>query len=162
MNNERADDLHLDAACASAPAFAHPARDGAETGCMPADPPSTTVFDIAHEGALLRLRHYEPEAPPRGPPVLLVHSLFKRPYVLDLLPDRSVVQSLLRQGFSVYLTDWLPPSDSDAHCGLHDYVEHELANAVECIRRRERVCRVGLVTSTARRRGRSRRCSPAG
>ncbi len=112
---------------------------------VPADPPSTTGFDVAHEGALLRLRHYEPDGPRRGPPVLLVHSLFKRPYVLDLLPDRSVVRSFLQQGLSVYLTDWLPPSDADAQRGLHDYVERELAGAVECIRRRERVHRVGLV-----------------
>ena len=112
---------------------------------MLADPPPTTVFRIAYEGAFLRLRHYEPEAPRRGPPVLLVYSFFKRPYVLDLLPDRSVVQSFLRQGLSVYLTDWLPPSDRDTQRGLHDYVERELANAVECIRHRERVRRVGLV-----------------
>ena len=147
MNNERTDDLHTDTPYASAAAVRPLAPDGAETNRAPADPPSTTVFGIAYEGALLRLRHYEPEAPRHGPPVLLVHSFFKRPYVLDLLPDRSVVQSFLRQGFSVYLTDWLSPSDAHAHCGLHDYVERELANAVECIRRRERVRRVGLVGS---------------
>ena len=147
MNNERADELHTDAPYASAAALGKLAPDGADTSRAPADPPSTTAFGIAYEGALLRLRHYGPEAPRRGPPVLLVHSLFKRPYVLDLLPDRSVVQRLLREGLSVYLTDWLPPSNEDAHCGLHDYVERELANAVECIRRRERARRVGLVGS---------------
>lgn len=145
MNNERADDLRTGAPYASAAALGNAAQNGAETSRAPADPPSTTAFDIAYEGNLLRLRHYEPDAPRRGPPVLLVHSLFKRPYVLDLLPDRSVVQSFLRQGFSVYLTDWLPPSNEDAQCGLHDYVERELASAVECIRDRERVRRVGLV-----------------
>jgi len=142
-NDERADDLGTDAPSASAAALG--SGDGAETSRAPADPPSTTAFGIAYEGPLLRLRHYEPEAPRRGPPVLLVHSLFKRPYVLDLLPDRSVVRSFLRQGFSVYLTDWVPPSDADAQCGLHDYVERDLAKSVECIRRRERVRRVGLV-----------------
>jgi polyhydroxyalkanoate synthase len=145
MNNERADDLRTGAPSASA-ALGYRGRDGAETSRVPADPPSTTVFGVVYEGRLLRLRHYEPEAP-RGPPVLLVHSLFKRPYVLDLMPERSVVQSLLRQGCSVYLTDWLPPSNADAHCGLHDYVERELVNAVECIRGRERVRRVGLLGS---------------
>ena len=144
MNNERADDLGTGAPDASAAALGNVAQHGAESR-EPTDPPATTAFGISYQGALLRLRHYEPDAPRSGPPVLLVHSLFKRPYVLDLLPDRSVVQSFLRQGFSVYLTDWLPPSDADAQCGLQDYVESELANAVECIRRRERVRRVGLV-----------------
>ena len=140
MNDERAEERRTGAPYTPGVALADQVRDG-----VLADPPSTTVFRIAYEGAFLRLRHYEPEAPRRGPPVLLVYSFFKRPYVLDLLPDRSVVQSFLRQGLSVYLTDWLPPSNRDTLRGLHDYVERELANAVECIRHRERVRRVGLV-----------------
>ena len=144
MCDERGDDLRAGAPRASAAAFANPALESAASRVQ-ADPPPTTAFDIAYEGTLLRLRHYEPEAPRRGPPVLLVYSLFKRPYVLDLLPNRSVVQSFLRQGYKVYLADWLPPSDADARCGLHDYVERELANAVECIQHRERMRGVALV-----------------
>ena len=119
-------------------------RDAA-TSRVPLDPPPTTPFDVAYEGGLLRLRHYKPKGARRGPPVLLVYSLFKRPFVLDLLPGRSVVRSSLRQGFSVYLTDWLPPSSDDVQCGSHDYVECELASAVERIQRRERATRVRLV-----------------
>lgn len=142
MDNERAEDLRPDARRGPAAALAN--RDDA-TNRVAADPPPTTPFDIAYEGAVLRLRHYEPEGARRGPPVLLVYSLFKRPFVLDLLPERSVVQSFLRQGFSVYLADWLPPSSADTQRGLHDYVECELASAVERIQRRERVARVRLV-----------------
>jgi polyhydroxyalkanoate synthase len=110
------------------------------------DPPTTTPFEVVFEAGLLRLRHYRPErAPSRAPPVLLVYSLFKRPFVLDLLPDRSVVRTLLRQGFSVYLTDWLAPGPKDAGRGLRDYMESDLAGAVECVRRRERVDRIALV-----------------
>jgi polyhydroxyalkanoate synthase len=109
------------------------------------DPPPTTPFDIVDEGGLLRLRHYRAEDRSARPPVLLVYSLFKRPYVLDLLPDRSIVQSFMRQGFSVYLTDWLPPLPEDADCGLQAYVNRDLARAVERIRRRERVDRISLV-----------------
>jgi len=138
MEHERADDLR--ASTRRGPTAAVAARGGA-----PVDPRPVTPFDIAYEGDLLRLRHYQPEGTRRGPPVLLVYSLFKRPFVLDLLPERSVVRSFLRQGFSVYLTDWLPPRSADAHRGLHDYVERELASAVERIQRRERVTRVGLV-----------------
>jgi polyhydroxyalkanoate synthase len=142
MHNERADDLTPDTRRGPAAALAK--RNDA-TSRVTGDPPPTTPFDIAYEGTLLRLRHYEPEGPQRGPPVLLVYSLFKRPFVLDLLPGRSVVQSFLSQGFSVYLTDWLPPSSADVQRGLDDYVECELASAVEQIRRREHVTRVRLV-----------------
>ena len=60
-------------------------------------------------------------------------------------PTAASCRAFCVEGLSVYLTDWLPPSDADAHCGLRDYVERELADAVECIRQRERVRRVGLV-----------------
>ena len=111
-----------------------------------ADPPPTTPFDVVYAGGLLRLRRYRTEqGPTRSPPVLLVSSLVKRPYVLDLLPDRSVVRSLLRQGLSVYLADWLPPRLEDTGRRLHDYIDEDLAHAVDCIRRVEGADRIALV-----------------
>jgi polyhydroxyalkanoate synthase len=142
MNEGPADDARLHTRRGPATA---PASRGDATNRTPGDPPPTTPFDVAYEGALLRLRHYQPERARGGPPVLLVSSLFKRPFVLDLMPGRSVVETFLRQGFSVYLTDWLPPTDADVHHGLHDYVECELANAIQRIRRRERATRVRLI-----------------
>jgi polyhydroxyalkanoate synthase len=142
MSNERADDPCP--ATRRGPAAAVANRDDAPSP-VPGDPPPTTPFGIAYESASLRLRHYEPEGGRRGPPVLLVYSLFKRPFVLDLLPGRSIVQSFLRQGFPVYLTDWLPPSQADVQRGLQNYVECDLASAVKQIQRRERVTRVRLV-----------------
>jgi poly[(R)-3-hydroxyalkanoate] polymerase subunit PhaC len=122
------------------------ASTSAERDLLIDDPPATTPFDVVDEGGLLRLRHYRGEDRSQPtPPVLLVYSLLKRPYILDLLPDRSMVRSFLRQGFSVYLTDWLPPLPEDAECGLHTYVNRDLARAVECVRRREQVERISLV-----------------
>ena len=60
---------------------------------IPADPPARTPFDVVDESGLLRLRRYRPDTlPGKSPPVLLVYSLFKRPFVLDLLPERSIVR----------------------------------------------------------------------
>lgn len=113
---------------------------------LASDPPPTSPFDVVHESHSLRLRRYAAEGTVRrGTPVLLVYSLFKRPYVLDLLPDRSVVRNLTRQGFSVYLTDWLPPGPADAGRGLAEYVNGDLTTAVERVRRIEGVERIALV-----------------
>ena len=121
-------------------------RAGGPGAAGPNDQETGTPYEIALETGLLRLRHYRPDVPISGSaPVLLVYSLIKRPYILDLLPDRSVIRNLLRQGLSVYLTDWLRPSAADAGRGLHDYVESDLVNAVDCIRSRESVERVSLV-----------------
>jgi len=113
---------------------------------IPADPPPRTPFDVVDEGGLLRLRRYQPDnLPGKGPPVLLVYSLFKRPFVLDLLPERSIVRSLLRQGFTVYLTDWQPPEPENSERGFDAYVNGDLACAVNHVRTHEGVERVPLV-----------------
>ncbi|MGD8339391.1 MAG: alpha/beta fold hydrolase [Gammaproteobacteria bacterium] len=110
------------------------------------DPRPKTPFELIDETHLLRLRYYAPEDHrPELTPVLLVYPMIKRPYVLDLLPERSVVRSFLRQGFRVYLTDWLPPGLEDADCGLDDYVNQELARAIDLVCEREGVTQVSLV-----------------
>ena len=111
-----------------------------------ADPPPATPFEIVAESRLLRLRHYAPaHGRVDGPPVLLVYSLFKRPYVLDLLPERSLVRSLTQQGFSVYLTDWLPPRPEDVDCGMAAYADCELAHAVEVMKARDGAQTVSMI-----------------
>jgi polyhydroxyalkanoate synthase len=112
----------------------------------PHDPPTRTPFDVVDESGLLRLRRYRPDsAPAQSRPVLLVYSLFKRPYVLDLLPERSIVRNLLTQGFTVYLTDWQPPEPQNADRGFDAYVNGDLACAVNHVRAREGVEQVPLV-----------------
>jgi poly(3-hydroxyalkanoate) synthetase len=49
---------------------------------------------------------------------LLTYALTKRAFILDLALARSVVRSLARQGFEIYLTDWFPPADGDSWRGL--------------------------------------------
>lgn len=115
---------------------------------IPVDPPARTAFDVVDETGLVRLRRYRPEnVATQGPPVLLVYSLFKRPFVLDLLPERSVVRSLLAQGFTVYLTDWQPPEAENSERGLDAYVNGDLACAVNFVLAREGVKSVPLVGS---------------
>src|SRR5262249_33160369 len=80
----------------------------------------------------VRLLRYTSDSPKRhGTPVLFVFALVNRPYVLDLLPHKSVVRQFLNAGFDVYLIDWGTPSPADATKTLHDYVEGHLHRAVE-------------------------------
>jgi polyhydroxyalkanoate synthase len=110
------------------------------------DPRPTTPFAVVGQSGLLRLRRYKPEVPLPGlPPILLVYPVIKRPFVLDLLPERSVVRNLLRQGFNVYLTDWVPPRRQDSARGFNEYVNEDLARAVDVIRALEDAARVSLV-----------------
>ena len=66
-------------------------------------------------------------------PLLLIYSLIKRPFILDLQPGRSVVEYLVNKGFDVYLIDWIPPRPADKSAASTTYVNQDIANAVRAI-----------------------------
>lgn len=69
-------------------------------------------------------------------PVLVIYSLVNRPQLLDLTPERSVLQRLAAGGHSVYLLDWNPPGRAHRFVGLSDYVCGDIAEAVDLVSRR--------------------------
>ena len=98
------------------------------------DPPPATRSRVIYESGLVRLRHYEARGEnQKRVPLLLIYSLIKRPFILDLQPGRSVVEYLVKQGFDVYLIDWIPPRSDDRNHGFNEYVNVEIANAVRAI-----------------------------
>jgi polyhydroxyalkanoate synthase len=110
-----------------------------------ADPPSVTPYDVIYEGGKVSLRHYRAQNRIHATPIVLVYALIKRPFVMDLQPGKSVVESLLKQGFEVYLTDWIPPTKEDAWRGFDAYVNHDLANAVRAVQIAENVEEVNVL-----------------
>ncbi len=78
-------------------------------------------------------------------PVLIVYALVNRPYMLDLQPDRSLVQQLLLQGLDVYLIDWGYPTHFEHHLTLDDYISGFVDDCVSAVCRDADVRRVNLV-----------------
>ena len=70
-----------------------------------------------------------------GPPVLIVHSLVSRSYILDLRPGHSAVEYLVGAGFDVYMLDWGVPDERDANNSFATYVDEYLPLAVDAVRR---------------------------
>jgi polyhydroxyalkanoate synthase len=64
------------------------------------------------------------------PPLLIVHSLVSKSYVLDLLPNTSMVGYLVGEGFDVFLLDWMPPDPADAENTLETYVDDYIPGAI--------------------------------
>ncbi len=96
-----------------------------------------TPSEVVYEENKLRLLHYEPMTEEQHDiPILVVYALINKPYILDLQPDRSVVQTLLEAGFDVYLIDWGEPSKLDRSLGLDDYVNRYIDNCVDVVRER--------------------------
>jgi polyhydroxyalkanoate synthase len=110
-----------------------------------ADPPPVTPYDVVYEGGKVSLRHYRARNRIHATPIVLVYALIKRPFVMDLQPGKSVVESLLKQGFDVYLTDWIPPTKEDAWRGFDAYVNQDLANAVRAVQIEENVDQVHVI-----------------
>ncbi|TYT62161.1 class III poly(R)-hydroxyalkanoic acid synthase subunit PhaC [Natrialba swarupiae] len=96
-----------------------------------------TPSEVVYEENKLRLLHYEPKTEQQHDvPILVVYALINKPYILDLQPDRSVVQTLLEAGFDVYLIDWGEPSKLDRTLGLEDYVTRYIDNCADVVRER--------------------------
>lgn len=109
------------------------------------DPPPTTPSEILYEGGKLRLRYYQPIGKPLSTPLLLVYALIKRPFILDLQPGISVIDTLTQQGVPVYLTDWIPPTATDTWRGFDAYVNGDLVNAVQTVQEHAGVDKVSLL-----------------
>jgi polyhydroxyalkanoate synthase len=65
------------------------------------------------------------------PPVLIVHSLVSRSYVLDLYPGNSAVDFLRQSGLDVYLLDWGEADQAEADNTLETYADEYIPAAIE-------------------------------
>lgn len=94
-----------------------------------------TPADVIYTEGTLRLLHYRPRTAQRhAVPVLIVYALVNRPYILDLLPGRSVVEILTAGGLDVYLIDWGTPGPSDQWKTLHQYVNGYIHRCVQQVK----------------------------
>jgi len=64
-------------------------------------------------------------------PLLMVHSLISKPYILDLIPGNSFIEYLVGQGFDVYMVDWGTPRPEDKSFTLETYVLDLIPQCIE-------------------------------
>jgi polyhydroxyalkanoate synthase subunit PhaC len=86
------------------------------------------------EGSARLLRYDANASKSTGAPILLVCSLINRPYILDILEDRSVVRRLLEAGRDVWMLDWGTPTAEAAENGLGYYALELLPRAAAQVR----------------------------
>ncbi len=66
-------------------------------------------------------------------PLLIIYAFINRNYILDLIPNSSIVRNFQKQGFDVFMTDWGTPSSYDKELTVGHYVNNYLVNAVDHI-----------------------------
>ena len=81
----------------------------------------------------MRLLHFKTSGRGKQPPLIICYALVNRPTILDLAPERSLVQDLRAKGRDVYLIDWGYPDLCDRHLGLDDYIGDYLDSIVQCV-----------------------------
>jgi polyhydroxyalkanoate synthase subunit PhaC len=89
-----------------------------------------TPRDLVWKLDQARLWRYRSPGPRHRPPILIVHSLVSKSYILDLLPGNSMVEFMVGEGFDVFLLDWLPAGPADAENTLETYVDHYIPEAM--------------------------------
>jgi polyhydroxyalkanoate synthase subunit PhaC len=88
--------------------------------------PKDTVWR-RHKAQLWRYRNDDIRI---APPVLIVHSLVSRSYVLDLYPGNSAVDFFRRSGLDVYLIDWGVADEAEADNTLETYADDYIPAAI--------------------------------
>jgi polyhydroxyalkanoate synthase len=92
-----------------------------------------TPRDLVWKRDKARLWRYRSDQRRFRPPVLIVHSLVSKSYILDLLPGTSMIGYLIGEGFDVVLLDWVPPDPADAENTLETYVDEYIPEAIGAI-----------------------------
>jgi len=105
-----------------------------------------TPAEVVYDEDRMQLLRYEREEPPRhNTPLVVVFALVNRPYILDILPNKSVVRHFIRAGFDTYLIDWGVPTHADRYLTLEDYLNGYLRNVVDFVRERTGAEQVNLL-----------------
>ena len=91
-----------------------------------------TPSEIIPMDGTFEVHHYKTDSPQKfKTPILIVGSLINRHYILDLLPETSIIRYFQQLGFDVYATDWRMPTIKDEGMHLASYARDYLENAVD-------------------------------
>jgi polyhydroxyalkanoate synthase len=108
-----------------------------------------TEHELVVDGPLARIVRYRPPAARAGAatpkPVVVVASLINKYYVMDLLPELSVLDLLRRHGLDLFVLDWKAPGDLGPQLRFEDYVDGAIAQAVEEAARAAGANAVGMI-----------------
>ncbi|MEN6330479.1 MAG: class III poly(R)-hydroxyalkanoic acid synthase subunit PhaC [Smithella sp.] len=109
---------------------------------------AVTPYDIVYSEDRIKLKHYtrsETAENKLKTPLLVIYALINRETMLDLQPDRSVVQTFLKAGIDLYMMDWGYPTRKDRYVSIDDHVNGYINNAVDFIREKNGIQKVNLM-----------------
>ena len=106
---------------------------GVDYIASPAPSVGQTPKDVIYKSGTVNLYHYKPVADEiYRVPILIVMATSNRGYILDLAPQQSFVEFLVRAGYDVFMLDWTAPSREERTLTLEDYTQRFIP---DCVRR---------------------------
>jgi polyhydroxyalkanoate synthase len=103
--------------------------------------PSLVDSELQHD----KIQNFDHEKKSKSTPVLVIYAFINRHYILDLLPEVSVVRNLLCQGLDIFATDWGTPSAYDKTLTVGHFVNKYIDSSVDIIRRITKSDKVSLL-----------------
>jgi polyhydroxyalkanoate synthase len=96
------------------------------------DVANRTPSEVIPMGGRFEVHHYKKLSQHKfKTPLLFVGSLINRHYILDLMPETSIIRYFQQLGFDVYATDWKMPKVRDEKMSLESYIHDYLEDAVD-------------------------------
>lgn len=109
---------------------------------------SSTPYDVVYVEDRIKVKHYRasPESKSKlKTPLLIVYALINRETMLDLQPDRSVVQTMMNNGIDIYMVDWGYPSRKDKYLTIDDHVNGYMNNVVNFLLEKHDLPQINLM-----------------
>lgn len=92
--------------------------------------------EVIAEAGSIQLLRYSAENKTSELPMLFIPSFINRYYVLDLLPEKSLLQFYLNSGFDVYLLNWGEPEEEDKLLSLETFFEVHLDYLIAVLKKK--------------------------
>ncbi len=112
----------------------------------PVEIATSAKTEVYAEDKIKLYKYHNPGEITLKTPVLIVYALVNTYKMLDLQPDRSYIQNLLKAGIEVYLIDWGYPNYADRYLSMDDYVNNYINNCVDFIRKKQKTDKINIVS----------------